>query len=87
MDSSEHPDGEFLHEVKPWFNIIVASSLAGRTWCVRNGYTRREIPLRGGLIPLNLLILALAPYTGTDVSVALLDVDSMFSMEWEGGES
>ncbi len=33
------------------------------------------------------MILALAPYTGTEVAVVLLDVDPMFSIEWEGGES
>ena len=38
-------------------------------------------------VPLNLISLALAHYTGTEVAVAPLDMNPMFSIESEGGKS
>ena len=66
---------------------MVASSLTGRTRCIRNGHTRRATPLPGGLIALNLMILALALTRGRKWPLPFLDAAPMFSIEWAGRES
>lgn len=62
---------EFLRTVKPWFNIGLRLSPAGRTWRVLDRYPRREVGLGNELSSLKLMIPTPIPRTGTEVNVIL----------------